>query len=562
MSTADPGAAPNDVPRADEGTGEPDQVASGDQRPARPAAAGARPARSGAPGARQRPARSAAGADSAGWHSTMARIPAGDVLRRALHPPVSDPAFWAVQASVVALTVVHLLLDHSGIVSSPALASVPVAALFVPVGYAALRFGLHGSAATAVWATVLWFPDLANPHHHGDPGVDAVCLLLVDTVAFIVGQRIEREGMARALAAEAQSERRAAEARYRYLFAATRAPILLFDASGHVLDANPAAWSVLGREVLERTVQELLGLTPASLARASSSGRVELAVDGQPAEFRYLSSMSTGEDGAHFQILLQDVTAERRAWRDVQAYAAALLGAHEEERSRLARELHDDPLQSLVHVARRLELVGVSTEVAPDVADRLAGAHAELLDTARRLRDLAQGLRPPALDRLGLAAALRGLVAEEEDGADADLRLDFTVVGAEQRLVPECELGLYRIAQEALHNALEHASPTRVTVSLGFEESLVHLSVANDGTGFDPAVSPDHAHLGLRGMRERAGLLGGTLTIDSSPDGQTCVTATVPLRLAGGADGAGGAGPCGPDDLAAPAPDDLGGTGG
>ncbi len=547
MSTTDPDptAIRNDASRADDRQG--NRGTAGNPRSQRGPGASTG---TGRPGVEGSPVGSPAVGDTSGWGATLARIPVGDVLRRALHPPIATPAFWAVQASVVALTIIHLILDHTSIVDSPALASVPVAALFVPVIYAALRFGLHGSAATALWASVLWIPDLVTPHHRGDPASDLVSLILVDTVAVIVGQRIEREGMARSLAAEAQARRRATEARYRHLVAATRAPILLFDAAGHVLDANPAAWPVFGSAVLEGTVQSLLGLSAAALASAPSSGRVELTVDGKPAEFRYLSSVSTGGEDAQFQVLLQDVTAERRAWRDVQAYAAALLGAQEEERARLARELHDDPLQSLVHVARRLELVAVHEGVAPDMAERLAAAHAELLDTARRLRDLAQGLRPPALDRLGLAAALQGLVAEEEDGVDTALRLDFTKVGVEQRLVPECELGLYRIAQEALHNALEHASPTRVEVSLSFEESLVLLTVENDGTGFDPTVSSDHAHLGVQGMRERAGLLGGTLVIDSSPDGHTRVTATVPLRPAGTT---GETEPCQPADVDVPA---------
>jgi signal transduction histidine kinase len=487
--------------------------------------------------------------DATGWRSALASVRAADVLRRALHPPVTDPAFWVVQATVVALTAAHLVLDHSGIVNSSAVASLPVATLFIPVAYAALRFGLHGSAATALWATLLWIPDLAIPHHHGDPGADLVSLLLIDTVAIIVGQRIERESLARSAAAVALSRRRATEARFRQLFAATRAPILLFDVTGRVLDANPAAWSVFGSSVLEGTMDSLLGFSPAALAGAASSGRVDLEVDGQPAEFRYLSSLSTGEGGAQFQVLLQDVTVERRAWRDVQAYAAALLGAQEEERARLARELHDDPLQTLLHVARRLELVGMQPGVSAEAAHRLEQAHADLLDTARRLRDLAQGLRPPALDRLGLAAALHGLTADEEHDAPGDLRLDFTVRGTERRLVPECELGLYRIAQEALHNALEHATPTWVQVSLEYEASLVHLTVANDGAGFDPDVAPDHSQLGLRGMRERAGLLGGTLAIDSSPGGRTRVTATVPLRVAGST--VAGSEPCEPADTGA-----------
>ena len=495
---------------------------------------------SGGPGAAQAPAvppdrsraRDVAGADTAGWRSALSSIRAGDVLRRALHPPVADPAFWVVQASVVALTVVHLVLDHTGIVGSSVVAELPVAALLAPVAYAALRFGLHGSAATALWATLLWVPDLAARPHHGDPGADLVCLLLIDTVALIVGQRIEREGMARAAAAAALARRRATEARYRQLFAATRAPILTFDGGGRVLDANPAAWSVLGSAVLEGTMEGLLGFSPAALAAGASTGRVDLVVDGTPAAFRYLSSVSTGEGGAQFQVLLQDVTAERRAWRDVQAYAAALLGAQEEERSRLARELHDDPLQSLVHVAHRLELLGMQPGIPPDGARRLSEAHAEILDAARRLRDLAQGLRPPALERLGLVAALRDLVADAEDAADGAVRIDVGVGGAQRRLVPECELGLYRIAQEAIHNALEHAAPRRVVATIEFEESQVLLTVEDDGSGFDPDVTPDGRHLGLRGMRERAGLLGGVLAVESSPGG-TRVQATVPLRVPG-----------------------------
>ena len=239
---------------------------------------------------------------------------------------------------MVALTAAHLLLDGSGLVNSSALASLPVAALFVPVAYAALRYGLHGSAATAAWATLLWLPDLTVRHHHGDPATDAISLLLIDTVALIVGQRIEREHLARTTASIASSHRHASEARYRQLFAAAPAPILLFDTAGRVLDANPAAWAIFGSSVLEKTMQGMLGLSAAAVAKGGS-GRVDLVVNDQPAEFRYLGSVATSEEGTQLQLLLHDVTAERRAWRDAQDYAAALLGAHEEERSALAREL-------------------------------------------------------------------------------------------------------------------------------------------------------------------------------------------------------------------------------
>lgn len=476
-----------------------------------------------------------------GGDTAASTVRAGDVLRRALHPPLGDPSFWAVQASVVALTAAHLLLDGSGLVNSSALASLPVAALFVPVAYAALRYGLHGSAATAAWATLLWLPDLTVRHHHGDPATDAISLLLIDTVALIVGQRIEREHLARTTASIASSHRHASEARYRQLFAAAPAPILLFDTAGRVLDANPAAWAIFGSSVLEKTMQGMLGLSAAAVAKGGS-GRVDLVVNDQPAEFRYLGSVATSEEGTQLQLLLHDVTAERRAWRDAQDYAAALLGAHEEERSALARELHDDPLQRLVHVARRLELLGAQAQLPPADAARLDEARQQLLDTARRLRDIARGLRPPALDRLGLVATLQGLLADEEDEAGGSPRLDLHLHGTERRLEPDGELCLYRIAQEAVHNALAHGHPTQVVLDLVYEESLVRLSIRDDGPGFDPDRARSGSHLGVRGMRERAGLLGGTFTVDSGPSSGTTVTATLPLRPArtseaGGASG-------------------------
>ncbi len=492
---------------------------------------GARAPRGGRAGHHIPIAVTAGAARRLGDDTTGSAVRAGDVLRRALHPPLGDPSFWAVQASVVALTIAHLLLDGSGLVNSSALASLPVAVLFVPVAYAALRYGLHGSAATAVWATLLWLPDLAFPHHHGDPATDAISLLLIDTVALIVGQRIEREQLARATASIASSGRHASEARYRQLFAATRAPILLFDTDGRVLDANPAAWAIFGSSVLEQTLQKVLGLSAAAVV-GGGSGRVELVVNGQPAEFRYLSSVATSQEGTQLQLLLQDVTVERRAWRDAQDYAATLLGAHEEERSALARELHDDPLQRLVDVARRLELLGTQTQLPPAATGRLAEARQEVLDTARRLRDIARGLRPPALDRLGLVAALQGLLADEEDHAGGSPRLDLHLHGAERRLEPDCELCLYRIAQEAVHNALTHGHPAQVVLDLVYEESLVRLSVRDDGPGFDPEHVPAGSHLGLRGMRERAGLLGGTFSVESAPSSGTLVTATLPLRPA------------------------------
>ena len=466
----------------------------------------------------------------------ISSVPIRRVLSRALHPPLRDPYFWAIQGSVLALTALHLWLDEAGVIHEISLISLPVALLFIPVTYAALRFGLHGSAATALWATVLWVPNLVVGGQRHDASVDLVSLVLVDAVALVVGQRIEREGIAKAAANEAAHAQRLSEARYRQLFASTGAPILVFDASGRTIDVNPAAWALFGPSVLDRTSEQLLRMTPGELTSSKGSGRVVLRAGGNQYEFRCITSVAEAEKRPQVQVLLQDVTAEPRAWRDAQEFAAALLAAQEEERARIAREIHDDPLQRLLGVARRLELLSTSDKLDAAAAERISGLRQELLTTSRTLRDLAQGLRPPALEHLGLAAALRGLLSDQEEKFPWGPRLEMSVHGTQVRLRPECELGLYRIAQEALNNAVVHAKPENVRLELAFWESSVRMTIWNDGGTFDPQASPSKSQLGLRGMRERASLLGGKLEIYSAPESGTTVLAYLPIRANIGSD--------------------------
>ncbi len=468
-------------------------------------------------------------AEVPGEHSALAlRVRPGEVLRRSFHPPLGDPPFWVIQGAIGGLTAVHMVLDASGAFRGAAgLTTLPVAALVVPVGYAALRYGLHGSAATALWATLLWLPVLGLHPLASDRGDELVCLVLVDAVGIFVGQRVERQALLEEAAGRARSSQQQSEARYRQLFAATRAPILILDAAGRIEDANPAAWAVFGREVLDTQASELLGVASGELMAGGRSGRLQIDVDGRPAEFRYLTTALADAGDAAVQVLLQDVTAERRAWRDARQYADLLIQVQERERARLAREIHDDPLQQLVHLARLLELGPIGKAPLDVCAARLETARDAALDAARRLRDISRGLRPPALDQLGLVAALQGLVVETEDAAGIDVEL--VVTGREQRLAVEAELGLFRIAQEALNNALTHGEAGRITIEIAYEGSTVRVRVTDDGAGFDTGSEPVPTRLGLRGMRERASLLGGRVQVKSAPGQGTVVTAVVPV---------------------------------
>lgn len=211
--------------------------------------------------------------------------------------------------------------------------------------------------------------------------------------------------------------------------------------------------------------------------------------------------------------------------------AELLLKAQEQERRRIAQELHDEPLQLLVHLGRRLESLETERGVPAAIAAELRAAREQTTTIANRLRMLVGGLRPPALEHFGLVAALRGFLVATED--ETGIRTDFQVGGDETRLPPEVELGAFRITQEAVNNVIRHAHAKSLRVWLEFRKDAFALRVSDDGEGFDPALldqAPESARLGLLGMRERAEILGGRVQIRTGPTVGTTVEARIPLR--------------------------------
>jgi signal transduction histidine kinase len=343
----------------------------------------------------------------------MSGIPAGRralIPRSLLRPPVREVRFWIVQAMVVGIAALHLALDLISAEPGAIPAGIPVALLLAPVSYAALRYGLSGSVATAAWAALLWVPDVVLPHDRGHIGNDVIELALVVAVAVFVGYHID---------------------------------------------------------------------------------------------------------------------GERRARAHVRSLTGLLLQVQEEERKRIAHELHDEPIQLLAHLARSLDRLETAPPAPAILADGLGEARSQALDIAGRLRAVVAGLRPPALEQLGLAVALRGFLADV--GEASTVHTDMQVSGEEKRLAPEVELGAFRIAQEAVNNVIRHADARKLMLTLAFEAPGLRLRVADDGCGFDPATvhSPSPSHgLGILGMRERAEIAGGRLTVRSAPGEGTVVAAT------------------------------------
>jgi len=448
------------------------------------------------------------------------------VARRAAHPPVREGRFWIIQAMVLLIAGIHLLADLRFSTQTGAFpAGLPVALLIIPVGYAALRYGLTGSAATGIWATLAWLPDLLLPHDHGHAGADFVNLVLVDFVAFFFGQHIEAERLAHARVERATAERLAAEARYRQLFETNRSPILVLDDHGRASDANPAARALLGGDVVGRSSKELLD---GDATFEEQAGRVLCLPGGR--DYRLdLVSLPAGTGDRSTQVIFEDVTEERSEGRRATRYAELVVEAEEDQRRRLSRELHDEPLQLFLHLAHRLEGLGGTPGLPGTVTGSLGEARTQALSAAARLRTLARDLRPPTLDELGLTAALSSLLTDVED--ETVLDVTFTVTGTETRLAPEIELGVFRIVQEAVRNTLRHAEASQLLVTLGFQTDELALSVSDDGRGFVPESlgKQDSAHLGLLGMHERTRLLGGHIEVRSAPGEGTVVEATVPF---------------------------------
>jgi two-component system sensor histidine kinase UhpB len=217
-----------------------------------------------------------------------------------------------------------------------------------------------------------------------------------------------------------------------------------------------------------------------------------------------------------FLRMVRRLEAERRR------AGSAALAAQEEERARIARDLHDEVNQSLTGLLLRLE---ATREAAPpQLEPQLAETKALANQAMRELLSLARQLRPTALDDLGLVAAIAGQVEQLGRG---EIEAGLEVEGEFSDLGDDAQLVVYRVAQEALSNAARHSGAARVAVRLNRQDGGgVGLEITDDGRGF--AFEESERGLGIGGMRERALLIGGELTIESRPGAGTTVRLRVP----------------------------------
>ncbi|MFW5709343.1 MAG: ATP-binding protein [Chloroflexota bacterium] len=258
-------------------------------------------------------------------------------------------------------------------------------------------------------------------------------------------------------------------------------------------------------------------------ARATDLESGELDVFSQPVRgIAELETLRRAIDGMVGHI--------RRAQEEHRSYAEIITNSQEAESQRIARDLHDDTVQALIAVAHTIEIgqTFLSTGQSERAQSTLDNARTQARDAVTGLRDVIDNLRPPALDELGLVAALRMLAGRLQ------VSVELEVSGLPRRIDSTEELTLYRCAQEALNNAVRHGDADHISVKVNYSANGITLTVTDDGQGFDkatlgtPAKSPAGGHYGIHWMRERLLPHAGTLSIHAEPGSGTTISVFLP----------------------------------
>ena len=313
--------------------------------------------------------------------------------------------------------------------------------------------------------------------------------------------------------------------------------LVVLDGDGKALRVNEAVTRRTGQNPGELVGREAREVFPGGLGAVIAAGWARLS-DGK-ATMENVFDQSLGADllvsvtpiryvsgrGHEAVVVARDVTELVRSEEARAALLRRLLSAQEDERRRVARELHDGIGQSLL--ALSVGLRSLSETVPADTQDQLRQLTGMVIEAIEEARRISQGLRPTVLDDLGLVAALARLTEVFSRVHQVRAALLVPAPGAHQ-LTPETESAIYRIVQEALANVAKYAHAQTVDVVLECVDGAVRVSVSDDGRGFDPSCCKGTGW-GLSGMRERATMLGGVFRVESIPGNGTTIDVRIPL---------------------------------
>lgn len=330
---------------------------------------------------------------------------------------------------------------------------------------------------------------------------------------------------------------------YKAVFDAAPDGVVVVDRSGLIRAVNPKVEQLFGwvaAELEERPIEVLIPKDVHAAHREHRASFVRnphdrpmgagLELYGQrkdgtrfPIEVS-LSPWRRGGDDLRVICSVRDISAIRR----LQNFSEGALRATEDERRRIARELHDDTAQRLAALILRLRQLAAERDAVRRSA-LFEVVREELVEASDGVRRIARGLRPPELEELGLELALQAHARTlRESGV---FEVEIHPGGVEHCLDETEKLVIYRIVQEAIWNAMRHSGARSASVRLSRESGSVVARVSDEGRGFDPSMVADEERgLGLIGMQERAAMIGGRLYIDSTPGEGTRVRVVVPVH--------------------------------
>jgi PAS domain S-box-containing protein len=365
----------------------------------------------------------------------------------------------------------------------------------------------------------------------------SVCLLEAILILALIANLIKRRRAERSLGESTN--------RLGAILGTATEGILTFNDHGIIESTNAAARNIFGYTADEMFGRNVSMVLPAVFSTAGKEGDPIAGPTVSPTITSTIHEASgRRKDGSMFPVdlavnevvladrhiftgFVRDITERKQVQQMQREFGKQLLQAHEAERARLARELHDDITQRLGLLAMNADLLD-SEDDPIEQRKAMHGIRDSLVALSEDVHSLAYKLHPAMLEHLGLAAALR--TECERFSRQEHISVDVKLDGLPSDIAQEARLCLFRVAQEALRNVARHAHAQAVHVSLCSLDGGLQLAVADNGSGFDPSEEPLQASLGLASMRERVRLLEGRLQIESERGRGTAILAWIPIK--------------------------------
>lgn len=476
-------------------------------------------------------------------------------------PGLRNPHLWIIIGLFIFLTLSHItqllsLIPFLDEISIPAALELSRHSLerllyLLLILYAGWTLGIIGSAAVWLSSAVVMLlrtffisPDLR------DSLLESVAILVIGALAIMLMVAYRQNKRQRGKLRKTVKDMKLARQNYEELFTNASDAIWVHNLEGNITLVNKACEKLTGYPVSELIGKNVLEfLTPEKLSIARQVK--DKLLRGEAMEHRYEQRLAK-KDGSEaivqlatriiigdgkpqaFQNMARDITEERKLQDNLQFYLRQVLQAQEEERKRLARELHDDTSQQILLLTHGVDNIASKADhyLPKELGNELEKLYELSKQTYQGIKRYAQALRPGILDDLGLVPAIKWLAQELNNLAGIEVQVK---IGAIPSLTQETQLVLFRIVQESLNNVHRHSGASEASIMVECQGAEIRVTINDNGRGFKlpPQLSEfaGQGKLGLTGMAERARLIGGEIEVGSQIGKGTTIIVKAPAKL-------------------------------